>query len=155
MEKLNSLVSRIRWKSVIAVILLVAVAYTLIQYFPGGYQTSGNIGLKVSAKPDSMTPGGSTTLEVEVKNMNSKEEVTVTIRGRTFEKEIMFADTQTQNYASDPIQIGPQGVRKLSLSVKSSRAALEGEYPVEVTVSAEGVDKPPEKMVLIKVERPS
>jgi hypothetical protein len=140
MEEIKSLAGRIRWRSVLALILFVVLVYVLVRSFPGGYQTSQNgaIGIRVQVDPASVSPGGSAVMDVELKNFGEKSEVTVIVTGETYSKNLLFEDSSAQKYGSESIGIGPQETRKLKFKVKSKPEIIEGTYNIEFTAVPAG-----------------
>ncbi|MBD3388216.1 MAG: hypothetical protein GF416_03980 [Candidatus Altiarchaeales archaeon] len=135
--RIRSIVYRIRWRSVIAVLLLVAVAALLFTSMPSGFRVTGGVGLKVKADPAKIPPGGSTTLQIELKNVESDEKATLVVEGNANDDDIYFEESYTQSYRSMSIPIGPQGTRKTSFKVKTKPGILEGRYTIDVTARNE------------------
>jgi len=152
-ERIKSVVSRIRWKSVFAVVLLVALAAVAFKWLPAGYQTGGGLGLRVSANPPKVAPGGLTTLEAELKNLDSDRSVKVLVKARTYDAELVFEETYGQEYDGLPISIGPQGARKITFKINSKPTALEGKYPVDVTAAEEGGGEGAAKRIFLTIEK--
>ncbi len=151
-DRIRSVVSRIRWRSVLAVLLFVAVLAVLFTSFPTGYSIGGGMGLKVKANPDRIKPGGTATLETELKNVRADENIVVTIHAKTYDSDLVFEESYSQEYESLDIAIGPEGVRKTSFRVKCKPTAYEGRYPIDVYASAEGEDRQAETRVFVTVE---
>jgi len=135
--------------------LVFVVIVLLIRNFPGSYQVGGNVGLYVNANPSTIEPGGTSTLEVELKNVNSKDEITATVKGQTFDDDITFSEGDSKTYASQSIKIGPEGVKRITVKVKSKASALQGKYPIDVTATAQGGDKSAQQRVFLTVEKSS
>ena len=151
----RSLIYRIRWTSVFALVLLLGLIYLLITTLPGGYSVEGDIGLYAFSDPPSIEPNKEALMEVEIKNINSVSEMTVVITGLTYDSNLIFFDTYSQNFLSDPINIGPQEVRRVAFRIRSKPEALFGEYRVKI--SAEKVGQPDtkvEQFVPLKISRP-
>jgi hypothetical protein len=155
MERIADLAKRIRWRSVIALILFVAVLFVLFKSMPGSYQVLGAVGIRVTADPSTVAPGGSSVLDVELKNVNAKEAATVTFKAQTTDRNIYFEDSNSQTYGSASISIGPQETRKIKLKVKTKTEALEGQYTLDFSALPQGEDKGPETRVTLTVEKAS
>jgi hypothetical protein len=152
-ENIKSLASRIRWRSVIALILLVIVAAVLLKTMPGSFATVGSVGIRVTADPSSVSPGASSTLDVELKNVNAKGDVTVTVKAQTYDRNIYFEDSNSQTYGSASISIGPQETRKIKMKVKTRPETLEGQYSLDFSALSSGSDKGPETRLTLSVEK--
>ena len=131
------------------------VIVLLAKNFPGGYQVGGNVGIYVNANPSTIEPGGTSTLEVELKNVNSKDEIIATVKGQTFDDDITFSEGDSKAYTSQSIKIGPEGVKKITVKVKSKATALQGKYPIDITATAEDADKSAQQRVFLTVEKSS
>ncbi len=131
LERLKSVVSRIRWKSVFALLLLAATAYVVVEALPGGYAVGGDVGIRVSADPPEVSPGGSAMLDVELKNLRESRDMAIIVSGQTYDPNVYFDDTYAQTYGSRSINIGPQETRKLTLKVRVKPEALQGSYVID------------------------
>jgi hypothetical protein len=152
-SKIKSVIHRIRWRSVLAVVLLVAFAAVAFNFLPAGYQVGGGVGLKVRATPDSLSPGGASTIEAELKNTDSDRTVKVVVKSRAHDASLIFDETYTQAYESVPISIGPQGTKKITFKLKTKADSLEGRYPVDVTATEEGKAEGAEKRIFLTVKK--
>jgi hypothetical protein len=153
MEKLGSLASRIRWRSVLALVLLIALVAVLIQSMPGSYSTGGGIGLRVTVSPTKIAPGGAAVLDVELKNVNDKSDAVVSVEAKTYDPGLTFTDSLAQSYRSNIIKIGPQETRRLKVDLKSRNGILEGKYTVDFTATPEGSATGAQTRASITVER--
>ena len=133
--------------------LLVAVLAVLLKSIPLGYTVGGEVGLKVKANPDKVVPGGTSTLEVELKNVNPDKNVAVIVEARAHDSDLYFVESYTQAYRASSIRIGPEGVRKTSFNVKCKPTTLEGKYRIDVSAKDEGKEKGAEAQVFITVEK--
>ena len=132
LQNLKSIIYRVRWGSVIALLLLVALIYVLLTNLPGGYQVGGGIGIWAQANPSSVQPGDTSTIEVEMKNMDSDKEKTVFVRAITYDQNLFFDQTYAQTYQSEKIKVGPQEVRKISFILKTKPTVLDGRYRIDI-----------------------
>ena len=156
MERIKDiLLHRIKWRSILALILFVAVLFVLFKSMPGSYKELGGVGVRVTADPATVAPGGSSVLDVELKNVNSKDATTVTYKAQTTDKNIYFEDSNSQSYGSASISIGPQETRKIKLKVKTKPETLEGEYTLDFIALPQGGDNGPETRVTLTVEKSS
>lgn len=154
MDKLKSLISRIRWPSVIAVLLLFVALYLAYTYIPSGYQVGGGIGLYAGLEPSAIVPGEDAVVEVELKNMNSDKGLEVYIKGLTYHESLFFEDTYAQTYTSSKITIGPQEIRKLSLKLRSREGIMDGKYAIDLKAYENGKeDKGAKQRVFIEIQQ--
>jgi len=151
-EKLKSVLKRVRWGSVAALAFMVfLVAAILLYSFGSGYEMGEDVGLKVSMNPSKVEPGSYASVEVELKNPNDSRNISVTVTAVTYESDIVFAESFTQVHETTPITIGPQGIRRISFRVKSKPETLEGRYSLDVSASADSSD-PATSRVFLDVE---
>ncbi|MFH0862712.1 MAG: hypothetical protein V1875_06770 [Candidatus Altiarchaeota archaeon] len=155
MEKLSSLAGRIRWRSVLALLLFVAVLAVIWKTMPSGFSVVGGVGIRVTADPSSVSPGGSSVLDVEMQNVNAKGDVSVTVNAQTYDRNIYFEDSNSQTYGSSSITVGPQETRKVKLKVKTRPETLEGQYSLDFKATQQGDDKGPETRIALTVEKPA
>ena len=155
MEKISSLAGRIRWRSVLAALLLLAVLAVVWKTMPSGFSVFGGVGIRVTATPSSVGPGGSSVLEVELQNVNAKGDVSMTVKAQTYDRNIYFEESNSQTYGSSSITIGPQETRKVKLKVKTRPEALEGQYSLDFTATQPGEEKGPETRITLTVEKAS
>jgi hypothetical protein len=153
MEKIRSLAGRIRWRSVIALVLFVAVIFLLFRSMPGSYQVLGGVGIRVTADPATVAPGGSSVLSVELKNEKTTGDASVVVKAQTYDKNVYFDDSNSQTYGSASISIGPQETRKITLKVKTRPEALQGQYTLDFTAVPQGEDKGPQNRLSLTVEK--
>jgi len=152
MQAIRSIIYRIRWRSVIALLLLVACAYILLANMPSGYNVGGGIGLWAQAKPDTIKPGATSYVLVELKNLQAKEGMVVSITGLTYDENLIFDDTYAQTYSGQPITIGPEELRKLSFKIRARDGILPGEYRVLIRAEQAGKPGTAEKSVTVNVD---
>ena len=138
-DSIRSIMYRIRWGSVIGVVLLFAVVYMIYtssgvyDLIPTGYEVKDGVGIWADISPKKVAPGNSTVLEVEIKNMDSDKEIMLSVKGLSYDDNLFFDNTYSQSDSSDAIMMGPQAVRKISFKMKTKGKALNGKYPVDVT----------------------
>ncbi len=132
---------RVRWGSVLAVVALFAIVYLVYNYFPSGYSVSGGVGIWASASPSKIMPGNSTVISVEIKNMDSENQMLVQVRGLSYDDNLFFDNTYSQSDSSDGIMLGPQAVRKISFKMRSKKEALAGRYPVDISALEVGKEE--------------
>jgi uncharacterized membrane protein len=152
-DNVKSVVSRIKWRSVVALILFVAVLVLLWQSMPGSFAVGSGVGIRVSPNPATIVPGGSTSLDVELKNVKDKGDVSVVVKAQAYDKNLAFDDSGTQNYGSASITLGPQETRKVKLKVKSQPGILEGKYTFDFIAVPSGEDIGAETRVSLTVEK--
>jgi uncharacterized protein (DUF58 family) len=152
-DNLRSIVSRIKWRSVLAVALIIGVLFILGSNLPSGYNVSGNVGVGVSISPATVRAGEASDIEVRLRNYDRDGHITVVVKGQTYEPEIIFSDDGGQSFVSAPIRIGPEGERKIVVSVKSQASTLSGKYPVDIVARTEDMVNPPKNRVFLNVRR--
>lgn len=134
MEKLKSLIERIKWRSILAVLLLVAVIAVIFFSLPAGSETSSS-GIRISASIDtsSINAGDTMTVDVELQNMNSDKGLEVYLKGLTYTELLFFDETYSQTFTTSKITIGPQERRRLAILLRSKPGILDGKYSVDLT----------------------
>ncbi len=150
----RSLIYRIKWKSLIALALLIGTVYVVLNSIPTGYQVGGDIGLWAEVRPDVIGSSDIATVEVELKNMKEKDSILVLVKCTTHDENLLFDDTYAQTYQSKPITIGPQEIRKIDFKIRSRPSILPGEYRVNVIAEEVGNEEKgrAERSVPITVE---
>lgn len=151
MNKLMTILSRIRWSSVIGLVLVVAVVALLIYSIPSRGNVKGNIGLNVKADPSTIKIGEKSTIEVEVKNVNAEDEATVYVLAKTRVDDLLFTSTGDTYVSMREILIGPKESRKLTFEVKPEPSALPGKYGVDVSANEKSYAEGAEATVYINV----
>jgi hypothetical protein len=152
MNPVGGAIARIKWKSVLALIIVIAAMYFLVKSFPTGYSVKNNIGLKVSSNPEQISPGYISTINVEIKNLNRERMITVGVKAKTSDQSMFFTETYSGEYFRGGITIGPQETRKLRFDVKSKAGSLEGRYGVTVYAIEDGKVEGVEDTLFIEVE---
>jgi uncharacterized membrane protein len=138
MDRLRSLLSRVRWGSVIAVILLVIAVAIIYSKIPSGYNIGGNIGLSASVMETSVSPGSDIVLSLELKNMDSVKAMDIQVSGTTYHELLIFDETYTKSYVSQIISIGPQETRKFSIKLRSQQGIIPGQYAIDLKAYERG-----------------
>ncbi len=141
MEKLKSIIERIRWRSVLAVLLLIAVVIIIFTQLPTGYEVGagGNIGLWAAVEPASIVPGDEAVVNVELKNMNTEKGLNVIVTGETYTELLSFEVSRYDKlFQSEKISVGPQEIRRLSVKMRSKQGILDGKYSIDVKAFEEG-----------------
>jgi hypothetical protein len=152
-ESIKSLAARIKWRSVLAVILLIALVAVIYQSMPGGYSVASGVGIRVSADPTTVSPGGSSVVDVELKNVNEKGDVSVVVTAKTYDVNLYFDELQSQSYKSALINIGPQETRRISVKVASKKGILQGNYNIDFTATQDGNEKGASARLPLTVEK--
>jgi hypothetical protein len=154
MTKLDSLKevgSRIRWKSVLAVIFALLIVILVFRSIPSGYSVKDDIGLKAYADPDSIRMDDTTKLRIEVKNTGSDKEIEAVVVARAYDELLVFENTSS-TVVEASLKVGPKETRRLTFEMKVLPGANEGTYRVDVSAKPvnkiEGVKEP----VFINVE---
>lgn len=135
MESPRSFLYRIRWGSVIALVLLVLAFYVLYTSAPSGYNVSGGVGIFAEVDPAVASPGQTINIKVELKNMYSDKGMTVVLRGKTYNDMIFFDETFAQTYSSKQITIGPQEIRRINILLRTKSDIYIGKYTIDLEAS--------------------
>ncbi len=142
--KLNELLARVKWKSVILLLAALAVLGAVfwgaldlkpITLFTPSYKEGGDIQVRSWADPGRVELRGSSTARVEVKN-TGKESNNVLVRLETYNPSLVFDETGAQK-ANESLSLGPGESRALGFKIKFN-ATYGGKYGVKVTVSPGG-----------------
>lgn len=150
-DSLKDIGSRIRWKSVLAVVFLLVVVVLVFRNFPAGYVVKDEIGLDAYAEPDVIRPDGRTVIRVEVKNMAQEgENMPALVEAKAYNENLVFTNTSGTSVEA-MVKIGPKESRRLSFDMAILPGALEGTYRVDVTARLEGRIEGAVKPVYIRV----
>ncbi|VVB52429.1 Uncharacterised protein [uncultured archaeon] len=134
---ITDLVSRVKWKTVLVTVFIVAlVLILLIGGIKGSFNVKNGIGIKSSLDPDSVKPGGRSRLDVEVQNDDESNSVNIQVTAATYDSRLIFDsglvnDTQW----TETVRVGPKETRKLSKTMQLLPGALEGKYRIDVSAS--------------------
>ena len=138
--KVTDLLARVKWKSVLALILLIAViilvvwGFYVLKPFTANYKTKGDLSARFWADPARTELRGATTVWVEVKNRGS-DKLPVTVTMNTYSKSLLFAAGE-QNM-SKGVELGPGESRQLPFSANMN-ASYAGTYGLKAVVSSGG-----------------
>ncbi len=142
--KLNELLARIKWQSVIVLLAVIVVLAAVfwgaldlkpVNLFAPSYKEGGDVQVRSWADPSSVALRGTSTARVEVKNIG-KESSNVLIRLETYDPSLLFDDTGSQK-ANESISLGPGESRALGFKLRFN-ATYGGTYVVKVVVSPGG-----------------
>ena len=153
MEIVSNILSRIKWRNVFVVLILLGVVFFVVKFLPLNYKVKDNIGLKASVSPDRLNVGERAKVSVEIKNMYPSSDATVVLSASTYDKNLLFMETSTQNFQSGDIKVGPSETREVSFTVEARKEALAGNYRVDVKVAEKGSSAGAEDTLFLKVER--
>jgi len=137
LDTLKEVSSRIKWKSVLAVLIVLAIVLLVFRNIPSGYTVKDDVGLKAYANPDTIKLDGRTSLEIEIKNTGQERGIETLVSANAYDQNIIFTNTSSTSVELS-VKIGPKEVRKLSFEIQLSPGALEGTYCIDVTVKPEG-----------------
>ncbi|MFH1789248.1 MAG: hypothetical protein ABH834_07695 [Candidatus Altiarchaeota archaeon] len=151
MEKLASMLKRVRWVSVIGLLLFIIIIAFLIMQIPTGYSVQGDVGVGVSADPSTVKIGERSTIDIEVKNMNKDREVIVYVEAKTYDDQFLFTNTGDKYASKRDIIVGPKESRKLSFEVRPLTDALPGKYRIDVKAREKSYAEGAEDTVYVKV----
>lgn len=149
----NNLAGKVKWRSVIAIVLLAAASFAVWKTMPSGFSQVGGIGIRASAAPSSVAPGGSSALEIELQNSNVKGDAQVKVHAETHDKNVYFEDSQNQSYDSGQISIGPQETRKIKLKLMTASQALDGQYSIDFSAEPQGEEKGPQTRLALTIQK--
>ncbi|MFH1403178.1 MAG: hypothetical protein ABIH11_02795 [Candidatus Altiarchaeota archaeon] len=152
MGSVANTIMRIKWRSVFALLIVIGAIYFLVNSLPSSYQVKNNIALKTTADPEVIMPGGTSTITVEVKNLDKEKSITVSVKAKTTDNSMFFSTTYSGDYLKGGILIGPQESRKLNFDVKSKAGSLEGRYGITVEAVEDGSVEGAAETVFINVE---
>lgn len=137
MEASRNIVERIRWKSVGAVLAAILIVLVLLTVLPSKISLSHAVAVGVKVVPDRIPAGGDPVVNIEVENRDRENSRTLTLTVKTFDPSLKFADTLTQVYTVNNINVGPREVRRFQVKLNSSPGAVPGKYTVEVRATTD------------------
>ncbi|MBU4201630.1 MAG: hypothetical protein KKB85_00575 [Candidatus Altiarchaeota archaeon] len=138
MKPLKSVISRVRWNVVLAIIAailivaLAAVVLVTIKPLDSGYKGEEDIRIKSWAEPSTVKLNDESKIWVNIKNEGSKT-YTVHIKLKSPERTLIFTNTTNQTIEQE-IKIEPKGERSPEFPIEID-TNLIGRYVVTVTVS--------------------
>ncbi|MCX6694961.1 MAG: hypothetical protein NTU61_01530 [Candidatus Altiarchaeota archaeon] len=151
--EIKELLSRIKWRNVLIVLILFAIVAYLIWSLPSSFKVKDNIGLKVSVDPDTIGIGERSKITVEIKNMYPQSEVTVVLNAFTYDDNLVFMESSGKEFNTSDIKIGPSETREVSFTLEARKDALPGNYRVDAKVREKERPVGVEDTVFIKVEK--
>lgn len=151
MEKLKHMLGRVRWVSVLGLLLFIIVIGFLIMQIPKGYSVQGDVGVGASADPSTIKIGERSKIEIEIKNMNKEREVTVYVEAKTYDDQFLFTHTGDRYASKRDVVIGPKESRQFSFEVRPLPDALEGKYRIDVKAREKSYADGAEDTVYVKV----
>lgn len=151
MEDLKRLFSKVRWTSVLALIVVIVVVALILLNLPSRYSVQGNIGVTASADPRKVKIGERSTIEIEVKNLDENEEARISIEAQTHDESFVFVKSGTKYAFESDVLIGPEESRKVKFDVRALTGSLPGKYRVDVTAKPENYNEGAKDVVYITV----
>jgi len=127
----KDIISRIRWKSVILVLVLIIVVVLLFKSLPFQPKVRDNVGISLSADPDTIPPGGKSTIDVEVTNLHSTDTLNMVVSVKTHDEKLVFSNNNMTIFQE--VSVGPKETRKLKFNVRLLSGALEGKYSIDAS----------------------
>ena len=138
MKPLKSVISRIRWNVVLAIIatisivVLIAVVLVTIKPLDSGQNCKKDICISSRADPSTINLRDESTVWIEVKN-SGPDELRIDVNLETYDPKLTFISNGNQTVYKE-IKIGPGESRKLDFPVRI-KAMYGGDYRIDVTVS--------------------
>jgi len=138
MKQLKSVISRIRWNVVLAIIaaillvVLIAVVLVTIKPLDSGYKGEDDIKIKSWADPGVIKLSDTSDIWVDIRNTGDDSHVVYIIL-ESHDSSIEFVDTGSQRIKTN-ITIGPRESRKPKFPLEID-ATLIGDYGIKITVS--------------------
>ncbi|MEA3254333.1 MAG: hypothetical protein U9Q22_00680 [Candidatus Altiarchaeota archaeon] len=141
MKALKSIISRVKWKSVlglisfIALILFVLWAILTLNPFGPGYKGEEDIQIRSWVDPGRVDLKGKSTVWIDVMNRGD-EKVEVDVDLQTYDKNLIFEKTGNQRTNESRI-LGPRESRELDFKVNVN-APDSGKYGIKILVTHTG-----------------
>lgn len=152
MDRLKTLLSRVRWTSVIALLLLMAVFIFILVKIPfSSSNVQGNIVLDANAVPGRIKLGERSTIEIEVRNTDKYERAEVDVEAKTHDDYFIFVESAESYIVEEGVQIGPQETRRLKFRVRAVPGARPGKYRIDVKAREKNYAESAEDQVYVKV----
>jgi uncharacterized membrane protein len=148
-----SFLKRIRWISVIGLIILVVLIGAIVFLIPSRYSTKGDVSVDAKANPSTVKIGERSKIDIEVRNLNKDNEITVSVEARTYDDVLQFTHTDEKYESKKDILIGPKESRKLTFEVRPLSGALPGKYRIDVTAREKSYAEGAEDTVYINVKK--
>jgi len=146
-----SLLKKIRWGSVIGLLLFIIIVGALIVYFPTRYSVKGDVGVDVKASPSTVKIGERSKIDIEITNLNKNREVTVNVEAKTYDDALQFTHTEDKYEARTDVLVGPKESRKLTFEVRPLSGALPGKYRIDVKAREKSYAEGAEDTIYLKV----
>jgi hypothetical protein len=141
--KITDLATRIKWKPVLALLLVIIVAAFLLFGFPSiqsplqeKWKGDGDIQEMSWPDPSRVETDGVARAKVEVRNVG-KESADVKIKLSADDASLTFEEGGNTQEVNASISLGPKEIRELSFKVNFN-ATYAGKYRVKVTISPAG-----------------
>ena len=138
MELMDNIISRIRWKSVIILIvaiLVIAIAFSSINLFPSGYKGTDDIRVRTWLDPSTINLKGESIVWIEVMN-TGKDDIWIRLGLNTDDPALLFRNTGRQN-TTEVVKLGPGESRKLDFKVRLDGALYGGNYGINILLEYE------------------
>ncbi|MBD3262309.1 MAG: hypothetical protein GF334_11710 [Candidatus Altiarchaeales archaeon] len=152
MEQVKTLLSRIRWSSVLFSLFALLILLLALKLLLSSASVSGSVSVKSSIEPDVVSPAGSAVLTVEIENRDDELKDYVSFVSRSFDSVIYFNRTLSKEFKQDEFSIGPREKRVFRLRVHSSPQSREGRYSLETTVYSNLSEEPAVDSSFLEVE---
>ena len=133
MKLKDDIISRIRWKSVMVVLLvivIIAIAFSSVNLFSSGYMGKKDIKIRTWLDPSTVDLNGKSIVWSEVKN-TGQEDVWILLNLDTDDPALLFKDTENQS-TSEFIKLGPGESRKLDFKIELVYASYSGDYGINI-----------------------
>jgi hypothetical protein len=138
MKAPKNIISRIKWKSVTGLILVVFLilifvwAFFVFKPFAPGHKGSGDIQIRSWVEPGRVDLKGKSTVWIDVINKGD-EKVNIDVNLETYDKNLIFEQTGNQRI-NETKALGPRESRELDFRVNVD-APDGGKYGVKIRVS--------------------
>lgn len=151
-QSVKNVVSRIKWRSVGALLILIAVVLLLLNSIKPGYTYLGNVGVKATLEPDEIMVGERATLRIEVANINKDDDVTISVAATARNQDLVFEPNLRSDMSEDDVRIGPKESRILKFVVRPKGEVLEGKYRIDVVARESSMTEGAEEIVYLYVK---
>lgn len=148
---IKSILSRIKWKSVVAVILFIVIIFFAFKNLPSQHKVKDDLGVSAVVDPDVIGPGGKSAIDIEIENFNKDEDVDVIVTAKSYDEKLVFYEFYNTTVQRE-IKVGPTEIRKLKFKVKLQPGALEGKYRIDVEAKEKNKGSGAEYQVYLTVE---
>ena len=131
MQSAKNFVARIRWKSVIALLVFVVLFIVLAKSIPQTTSNSSHLSLDVKVDPKKTSPGQETTVIIEVENRDSHVSRMVSVEVKTFDLNLKFPETLQTSQVLSNFNIGPREKRVFRITLDSTTNIVDGKYTIQ------------------------